>query len=449
MSTLDSSTETFSPASSNPASRALFDEAYQITSDTDVGSDTGDSPKGSASDTSNESSIFSVAHSASSSSGLEATRLQTSEDTSLAAFDMNAFQLVDAEAEDDSKEAFDGTAPENSKAEFSAPEANLKKSGDAEENLTNTEKKNLTGAEIDDRINKLDSDSSEEREQARRDLVEAQNRDRVLERLRETYKNPASLEQQTQAQRAIGEMGEDLKGKDSDKKRESLSDEKIKKLIDGLDADTFQEREDATRALSQAGNPEDVMRHLAETAKTSHSPEQQARARQVAEALGANASPEQLNAMHSAMNSGDNTKNQRRLYESALNGGLAASDGPMSFKDSQGRVTGIYDGSLDNAIMTARYNAAGQVEQATIRGTTFDRKEDGTYSRSDGFSEQNVTVSENGVRFSSADGSSIEWQPSGSTAFFDKGGRWTSTHTKDGRTITPEGTDFQRLRDLK
>lgn len=131
MSTLDSSTETFSPASSNPASRALFDEAYQITSDTDVGSDTGDSPKGSASDTSNESSIFSVAHSASSSSGLEATRLQTSEDTSLAAFDMNAFQLVDAEAEDDSKEAFDGTAPENSKAEFSAPEANLKKSGDA------------------------------------------------------------------------------------------------------------------------------------------------------------------------------------------------------------------------------------------------------------------------------------------------------------------------------
>ncbi|MBX9691989.1 MAG: hypothetical protein K2Z81_06370 [Cyanobacteria bacterium] len=297
----------------------------------------------------------------------------------------------------------------------------------------------LTEDQINDRIDKLDSDSFHEREQARKDLVGAKNRDQVLERLRNTVKDPDSLEQQTQARQAIAEMGESLKedGRAPEGKRESLSAERISELIRGLDADTFQEREDATRALARAGNPEEVMKQLADAMKNPLSREQAVRARGVARQLGANASQEQLQSMYDSLGNSKLSRDQRQLYEAAVNGGLANAEGPVTFRNEQGRVTGIYDGSLDNASLTAKYDADGNVTEATVRGVTFSRNEQGNYVRSDGITHSEVTVSENGVRFGDGNGST-EWAPNGDTKFFDRSGNWTGTYTRDGKEISPD-----------
>ncbi|MCA9804724.1 MAG: hypothetical protein KC777_22290 [Cyanobacteria bacterium HKST-UBA02] len=364
--------------------------------------------------------------------GLDKSLNQPSQDDpSLAPFDMSAFKLIDSPKQGASGVGLEG-----------APPGDAGQTGDASEPgaFAGAEQNGLSDKEINDLIAKLDSDNFREREKARKDLVEAPNHDRVLERLRETVENPVSLEQQTQAQRAIAEMGEDPDAKSSKSSQgEPLSDEKIDELIGNLDSDSFQEREDATRALQRAGNPEDVMKRLAETIEHPRSFEQKMRAQEVARGLGANATPEQLQGLYDAMQGGDLSGKQKQLYESAVNGGLDKSDWPVAFKDGQGRVTGIFDGSLDNPVLTARYNEAGQVQEATIRGTTFTRTDDGTYKRSDGFSATDVSVSEQGLRFGLESGS-VEWRPDGSTATYNKDGVYTGTTLRDGTMIQPDGT---------
>ncbi|MGD9680919.1 MAG: HEAT repeat domain-containing protein [Candidatus Obscuribacterales bacterium] len=378
--------------------------------------------------------------------GLDKSLNQPSaDDPSLAPFDMSAFKLIESQPSgtDMSGPPKPGTKSGSSGIGLEgAPPGDAGQTGDASEHgaFAGAEQNGLSDKEINDLIARLDSDNFREREKARKDLVEAPNHDRVLERLRETVENPLSLEQQTQAQRAIAEMGEDPEAKSSKSSQgEPLSDERIDELIGNLDSDSFQEREDATRALERAGNPEDVMKRLAETIEHPRSFEQRMRAQEVARGLGANATPEQLQGLYDAMQGDKLSGKQKQLYESAVNGGLESSDWPVTFKDEQGRVTGIFDGGLDNPVLTARYNEAGQVQEATIRGTTFTRNDDGTYKRSDGFSATDVSVSEQGLRFS-LEGGSVEWRPDGSTATYNKDGVYTGTTLRDGTMIQPDGT---------
>ncbi|HMO21419.1 MAG TPA: hypothetical protein PKC98_10675, partial [Candidatus Melainabacteria bacterium] len=289
----------------------------------------------------------------------------------------------------------------------------------------------LSDQEITDRIAKLDSDSYRERERARKELVEAPNKEEVLERLQQTYDDPVSLEQQMQAQRAIQEMGGKV---DKNRQGEPLSKEQIKELIGDLDSDKFQERENARNKLSKAGNPEEVMQQLTEAMGQENSPVTPELAASIATGLGASAKPEQLQGLYDTMNGGELSEQAKGLYEAAVNGGLAKADRPVTFKDSQGRLSGMYEGSLDNPILTATYNEAGQVEQGFARGTTFSRQEDGSYLRSDGFKAEDVTVTESGLRFKSEGSSgSIEWRPNGDSSFYDESGKWNSTVTRDGR----------------
>lgn len=308
----------------------------------------------------------------------------------------------------------------------------------ASETPASIEEAGLSDQDITDRIAKLDSDSYRERERARKELVEAPNKEEVLERLQQTYDDPVSLEQQMQAQRAIQEMGGEV---DKNRQGEPLSKEQVKELIGNLDSDKFQERENARNKLSKAGNPEEVMQQISEAMGQENSPLSPELAASIARGLGASAKPEQLQGLYDTMNGGELSEEAKGLYETAVNGGLAKAEGPVTFKDSQGRLSGMYDGSLDNPILKATYNEAGQVEQGFARGTTFSRQEDGSYLRSDGFKADDVTVTESGLRFKS-EGSkgSIEWRPNGDTAFFDESGRWNSTSTRDGRTITADGT---------
>jgi len=310
------------------------------------------------------------------------------------------------------------------------------------ESPASPEEAGLSDQDITDRIAKLDSDSYRERERARKELVEAPNKEEVLERLQQTYDDPVSLEQQMQAQRAIQEMGGKV---DKNRQGEPLSKEQVKELIGDLDSDKFQERENARNKLSKAGNPEEVMQQLTEAMEQENSPVTPEIAASIATGLGASAKPEQLQGLYDTMNGGELSEQAKGLYETAVNGGLAKADRPVTFKDSQGRLSGMYEGSLDNPILTATYNEAGQVEQGFARGTTFSRQEDGTYLRSDGFKAEDVTVTESGLRFKLEGSSgSIEWRPNGDSSFYDESGKWNSTVTRDGRTITADGTYWPR-----
>ncbi|MEZ4487790.1 MAG: hypothetical protein R3F51_09405 [Cyanobacteriota/Melainabacteria group bacterium] len=313
----------------------------------------------------------------------------------------------------------------------------------AAESQATTEAAGLSDQEITDRIAKLDSDSYRERERARRELVEAPNKEEVIERLQQTYDDPVSLEQQMQAQRAIQEMGGKV---DKNRQGEPLSKDQVKELIGNLDSDKYMERENARNKLSKAGNPEEVMQQISEAMGQEGSPLSPELAASIARGLGASAKPEQLQGLYDTMNGGELSEEAKGLYETAVNGGLAKAEGPVTFKDSQGRLSGMYDGSLDNPILTATYNEAGELEQGFARGNTFSRQEDGSYLRSDGFKADDVTVTESGLRFKSDGGKgSIEWRPNGDTSFFDESGKWNSTLTRDGRTITADGTYWPSL----
>lgn len=312
--------------------------------------------------------------------------------------------------------------------------------------------KELSQEDIKKRIDNLDDDDFETRERAREELVEAGGQKDVRKSLKEAAENPISPEQQKQAQRALQKIEEEGQGQDLDDSdlsdsesskegKRDLSKEDIENLTRDLDSDDFQTREEATRALSRAGNGEEVMKHMAKTIENPVSLEQKVRAKSVVKGLGENATPEQLKSMHEKMQEdGELTEQQKDLYKEAINAGLRKANGPVEFKDSKGRVTGIYDGSLDNVVMEAKYNDQDQLEEGTIRDTKFTRNEDGTYNRSDGFTVENARVTPQGdIRFNFEGRGDIEWRQNGDSAFYDRQGRWTSTSTMDGRTITPRG----------
>ncbi len=410
-----------------------------------------------------ESDLFSAAYSNFSPDDMSALKSMrksgsdSSADPSMKDFEMDKFQLVDFEEEVESnggnKEGKGGSdsnpalpKEDDKPAEppmDGAPAGDSAATNDTvSESPASPEEAGLSDQEITDRIAKLDSDSYRERERARKELVEAPNKEEVLERLQQTYDDPVSLEQQMQAQRAIQEMGGKV---DKNRQGEPLSKEQVKELIGDLDSDKFQERENARNKLSKAGNPEEVMQQLTEAMEQENSPVTPELAASIATGLGASAKPEQLQGLYDTMNGGELSEQAKGLYETAVNGGLAKADRPVTFKDSQGRLSGMYEGSLDNPILTATYNEAGQVEQGFARGTTFSRQEDGSYLRSDGFKAEDVTVTESGLRFKSEGSSgSIEWRPNGDSSFYDESGKWNSTVTRDGRTITADGTYWPR-----
>ncbi|MCA9816902.1 MAG: hypothetical protein KC652_17440, partial [Cyanobacteria bacterium HKST-UBA01] len=208
------------------------------------------------------------------------------------------------------------------------------------ETQATAEQAGLSDQEITDRIAKLDSDSYRERERARRELVEAPNKEEVIERLQQTYDDPVSLEQQMQAQRAIQEMGGKV---DKNRQGEPLSKEQVKELIGNLDSDKYMERENARNKLSKAGNPEEVMQQISEAMGQEGSPLSPELAASIARGLGASAKPEQLQGLYDTMNGGELSEEAKGLYETAVNGGLAKAEGPVTFKDSQGRLSGMYD----------------------------------------------------------------------------------------------------------
>ena len=367
----------------------------------------------------------------------EPNNLSTPVDNAADPFNLKEFQIVD-------------NKPQNSLAksgELSQKEGESENIEDnsKEKNSESSKAKELSEADIKKRIDDLDSDDFNTRERARKDLVDAGAQENVRKGLKDAVDNPTSPEQQLQARRALNEIKEQGKGdapkEGSSKEKPNLSQEEIKKLTKDLDSDSFQTREEATRALQRAGNADDVMKHMAETIENPASPEQRKRAEMVASGLGKNATPEQLQSMHKTMKTDKNlTDQQKNLYKDAINSGLRNADGPVEFKDDKGRVTGVYDGSLDNKILEAEYNDQGQLKEATIRGTTFTRNEDGTYNRSDGFTVENAEITKEGnLRFNFEGRPPMEWRQNGDNAYFDKKGNWTSTTTRDGRTITPRG----------
>lgn len=108
-----------------------------------------------------------------------------------------------------------------------------------------------------------------------------------------------------------------------------------------------------------------------------------------------------------------------------------------AIKDDQGRLRRLYDPKSGDLLVTADYRDDGVLEEAKIRGVSFNLQADGKYSRSDLPDTKFDKVAVDGagnVRFSVGPRNEVEWDPDRTTRFYTDG-RFSGGTKPDGTPI--------------
>jgi len=212
--------------------------------------------------------------------------------------------------------------------------------------------------------------------------------------------------------------------------------EQIDGLIKKLNAPDGKDREQAQEQLKQYGHA--AAQRLVRNVDSDSYRERDAAERQLIR-MGAAAVPALYDAIEKPL-----SVHQLDRAPKVLDN-IVKSSSDTEFRDGQGRIRRVVDGTTREMILEANYNKNGDLSDATIRGAKFSRQDDGSYVRSDTDGKYNnvhVTAG-GGLSFQIGDSKgSIEWAADGRTLIVDPDGTVNTI-------IMPDGKQIDRMQDGK